>query len=122
MLRAILSFLIGFALATAMLVVRGHAHDHDHPERNAWMMALENAAGDFCCGPNDYNAVKDVQWDVWRDYEGFSHYKVFVENDWLKVDDSKVVHEPNKYGVPIVWLYHANGIPEVKCFLPGSGL
>jgi hypothetical protein len=98
------------------------AHDTIHPDRNEWMMALENSAGVSCCSVTDDNSVKDVQWDIWRDDKGSSHYKIFIEGIWVKVDDSKIVKEPNKFGVPIAWLDRDYGVVSVKCFLPGSGL
>lgn len=108
--------------AVFLFVTSANAHDLDHPENNEWMMALSDAAGNSCCEITDNSAIKDVPWDNWYDDQGVKHYKVMIERDWIKVDDSKVVREPNKIGVPIVWIYRDNGMLIVKCFLPGSGL
>jgi hypothetical protein len=105
-----------------LLTMPALAHDAQTPAHNIWMKDLHNGAGILCCSITDTNVVKDVQWDTYRDYEGFSHYKIFVEDQWLQVSDDKVVHEPNRVGVPLAWLFHANGVPEVRCFLPASGL
>jgi hypothetical protein len=113
--------IFGIVFVTMVMCSKVFAHDREHPERDGWMMALQNSAGVLCCSITDTNVVKDVQWDTWRDPKGISHYKIFVEEGWLQVPDDKVVHEPNKYGVPLAWLYHSDGIPEVRCFLPGSG-
>lgn len=112
-------------IASAIVIVAplsAQAHDLEHPERNAWMARLENAAGVYCCQPDDTNAVHNVDWATWRDPEGVAHYRIFIESDWLKVDDSAIVHAPNPYREPIAWIVHESGIPHVKCFLPGSGM
>jgi hypothetical protein len=114
--------IFGIAFVTIVMCSKAFAHDFEHPERTPWMMMLQDAAGNNCCEPTDNNAVKDVPWDTWRDELGYTHFRVYIEGDWVKVDDSKVVKAPNNYRVPIVWVTHDNGVPMIKCFLPGAGL
>jgi hypothetical protein len=51
------------------------------------------------------------------------HYRVFVEGQWVDPDD-RVVREPNRAQVPLVWTYHdidslTGKTPiNVRCFLP----
>jgi len=91
----------------------------EHPENNAWMTMLQNGAGVLSCEISDTNAIKDVPWDTYKDDQGSAHYEVMVENTWLHVDDSLVVRQPNKLGVPIVWIYHSDGMAKVRCFISG---
>ena len=99
-----------------------HAHDMDHPERTPWMAALQNASGVLCCDFSDANATKDVTWDIFRDPAGVAHFKVFMEGGWVVVPDSAVVNQPNKYGIPMIWTYHSDGVLQIRCFLPGGGM
>lgn len=118
----LLGAIIGTALFVFLLVSVVHAHDLEHPERTAWMVTLDNVAGTRCCEVNDHNAIVDVPWATYSDIDGLVHYKVMIAGDWLKVDDDKVVREPNPYRVPVVWYHHNNGVFMIRCFLPGAGL
>jgi hypothetical protein len=33
-----------------------------------------------------------------------------------------VIHGPNKLGHAEVWFYHIDGLPAIRCFLPGEGM
>ena len=45
-----------------------------------------------------------------------------IEGHWVDVPDETVIHGPNKLGHAEVWYYHVNGLPAVRCFLPGEGM
>ncbi len=42
--------------------------------------------------------------------------------DWTLVPDNAVIKGPNQHGQPIVWYYHVDGNPQIRCFAPGAGI
>jgi hypothetical protein len=91
------------------------AHDHARPELDGWYAHLRSKHAVPCCDGSDAARVEDVDWES-RD----GHYRVRLEGQWVDVPDEAVVEEPNKDGRTLVWPYHINGLPAVRCFLPGS--
>ncbi len=85
------------------------------PKIKEWFQHLQSRKG-LCCSDADGNAVQDADWIATKE----GHYRVFVENKWVEVEDTAVITEPNKYGKTMVWLYHSGGEPIVRCFMPGS--
>ncbi len=92
-------------------------HDNVSPEIQAWVTGLKNGSGVSCCATADGWKPEVVQWDF--DKHG---YKVQIEGHWVDVPDEAVIHGPNKLGHAEVWYYHLDGVPRVRCFLPGEGL
>jgi hypothetical protein len=98
------------------------AHDMDHhdnvsPEIHAWVNGLKNQSGVACCATADGWKPDAVEWDF--DTNG---YKVRIEGKWVDVGEEAVIHGPNKLGHAEVWYYHVDGLPKVRCFLPGEGM
>jgi hypothetical protein len=91
------------------------AHDHDRPELQGWFKALQSKGKAACCDGGDATRVSDADWDS-KD----GHYRVRLEGQWVDVPDNAVIEEPNRDGRTLVWPYHVNGMPVVRCFLPGS--
>jgi hypothetical protein len=102
------------------------AHDHDRPALDGWYAHLHNKRTIPCCDGSDAARVEDADWDT-KD----GHYRVRLpgaacsagapcEGVWVDVPDGAVVEEPNKDGRTLVWPYYINGMPVVRCFLPGS--
>jgi hypothetical protein len=109
-------------LAAAAFSVAAHAHDLDKtdnnsPEIKAWVTSLKNGPGVACCATADGWRPKEVEWDVSR-----HGYRVMIEGHWVDVPEETVIHGPNKLGHAEVWYYHVNGLPAVRCFLPGEGM
>lgn len=96
------------------------AHMHDRPDLDNWFNGLQGAGGMPCCSQVDGSTVADVDWDTTM-IDGKAHYRVRVEGQWIVVTDEEVVQGPNKYGRPLVWVYHVDTKPMVRCFMPGSG-
>jgi hypothetical protein len=91
---------------------------HDVPAAiHRWVEGLKNLNGVSCCATADGWTPKAVQWDVTT-----KGYKVLIEDKWVDVPDLAVIHGPNKLGHAEVWYYHVNGLPMVRCFLPGEGM
>jgi hypothetical protein len=91
--------------------------DHNSPEVKEWVTALKNHDGVACCATADGWRPQEVQWDM-----GTKGYKVMIEGHWVDVADDAVIHGPNKLGHAEVWFYHVDGLPKVRCFLPGEGM
>jgi hypothetical protein len=91
--------------------------DHNSPEVKAWVLSLKNGPGVACCATADGWRPQEVEWDVSR-----KGYRVMIEGHWVDVPDETVIHGPNKLGHAEVWYYHVNGLPAVRCFLPGEGM
>jgi len=91
--------------------------DHNSPEVRDWVTSLKNKNGVACCATADGWKPEEVRWDF--DTKG---YKVEIEGKWVDVDEDAVIHGPNKLGHAEVWYYHVDGLPKVRCFLPGEGM
>jgi hypothetical protein len=92
-------------------------HDNVSPEIHAWVNGLKNQTGVSCCATADGWKPEAVEWDF--DKHG---YRVQIEGKWVDVADEAVIHGPNKLGHAEVWYYHVDGLPKVRCFLPGEGM
>ncbi len=91
--------------------------DHNSPEIRDWVTALKNGNGVSCCATADGWKPEAVEWDF--DTKG---YRVQIEGKWVPVDEQAVIHGPNRLGHAEVWFYHVDGLPKVRCFLPGEGM
>ncbi len=85
------------------------------PEMHRWFEQLRSGRGDACCALTDGNTLQDSDW---RSLQG--HFQVFLDDEWVDVPDAALVKGPNRYGRTVVWPYHEDGRPSVRCFLPGS--
>ena len=115
---------LGMALACVALLIAAvtvtpvHGHDHARPDLDGWYRSLQSRKGP-CCGPEDeYTALNQLDTFDWRTKDGA--YQVFVEGRWLDVPPEALVQGENKAGRPLVWLYHFQGEPIVRCFMPGT--
>ncbi len=109
-------------MAMAVAVPTAIAHDLDKqdnnsPEIQAWVTSLTNGPGVACCATADGWRPSDVQWDT-----NTKGYRVLIEGHWVQVPDEAVIHGPNKLGHAEVWFYHIDGLPAIRCFLPGEGM
>lgn len=110
MMRIILATLIICAAISA-----AWAHRHDRPELQGWLAGLHDSNGISCCDSSEATRLDDPEW---KNDNG--HYFIFLEGEWIEVPDKAVINEPNKYGEALVWPWHENGHPKVRCFIPGS--
>lgn len=85
------------------------------PEMHRWFEQLRSDRGDACCALSDGNTVRDADW---RGVQG--HFQVFLDDEWVDVPDAALVKAPNRNGRTVVWPYHEDGRPSVRCFMPGS--
>jgi hypothetical protein len=109
---AMIVLLIGLIFYPALV----RAHDHGRPGLDSWYQGLKSKGGGPCCdGPGkDATHLADADWES-KD----GRYRVRVEGEWLDVPNDTVLTEPNRDGRTLVWIYHANGRPIVRCFIPG---
>lgn len=99
----------------ALFIWPAVAHDRNKPELDSWYRSLQSGKGPCCGGPSeDATHLNELQWRTKG--EG---YEVFVEDEWIDVPQSAIVPVPNKDGRALVWLYHFDGRPVVRCFMPG---
>ncbi len=81
-----------------------------------WFDELASGNG-LCCSFADGVSVQGVDWDT---QDG--HYRVRLHGQWFVVPDAAVVTEPNRFGPAVVWPYQdANGVTQIRCFMPGAG-
>ena len=91
------------------------AHDHNRPDLNNWFDHLASGKG-LCCSNADGTALSDVDWETKN-----GHYRVRLEGQWIEVEDSAVIKEPNRAGRTMVWPFRTvNGEVMIRCFMPGS--
>jgi hypothetical protein len=84
-----------------------------------WFNQLSSKKG-LCCSDADGTALSDVDWK-----SNDTHYRVYLEEQWVDVPDDAVITEPNRAGRTMVWpiYYRSAGQPvrvEIRCFMPGS--
>ncbi len=91
--------------------------DHNTPEVSKWVLALHNGSGVGCCATADGWKPQLVEWDTTK-----QGYRVMIEGHWVDVPPNAVIGGPNKLGHAEVWYYHVDGLPAVRCFLPGEGM
>ncbi len=92
-------------------------HPDASPEISQWVNGLKNQSGVSCCATADGWKPEAVEWDFDR-----GGYRVRIEGRWVDVADEAVIHGPNRLGHAEVWYYHVDGLPRVRCFLPGEGM
>lgn len=106
-------------LAAFLSITQALAHDDGkfaNSPLKAWFDQLASGKG-LCCSFADGISIENVDWDT-KD----SHYRVKLNGQWIKVPDSAVVTEPNRFGQAVVWPYQdVTGATQIRCFLPGSG-
>jgi hypothetical protein len=104
----------------AMWLVFGAAsgHERTRPDLDGWFQGLKSEQGP-CCSNADGTAVADVDWDV-KD----GHYRVRIDNKWIDVPDSAVLHQPNLFGPTMVWPLRTwaaqNENIIIRCFIVGT--
>lgn len=91
--------------------------DHNSPEVSKWVTSLKNGSGVGCCATADGWKPEQIEWDT--DKKG---YRVMIEGHWIEVPPDTVITGPNKLGHAEVWYYHIDGLPAIRCFLPGEGM
>jgi hypothetical protein len=126
--RATLALLLGFVLGLAFVRLapaRDNGQYTNSPLK-PWMDRLASGKG-LCCSFADGVSIKDLDWDT----DG-GHYRVrFCRSgpwtadcniDWLVVPTDAVVTEPNRLGSAVLWPFvDADGITQIRCFMPGGG-
>ncbi|MGY8663370.1 hypothetical protein Q3C01_13475 [Bradyrhizobium sp. UFLA05-109] len=85
------------------------------PEMHKWFERLKSEGGEACCALSDGNTLRDTDW---RSRDG--RYQVFMDDEWVDVPNAALVTVPNRFGRTVVWPYHEDGRPYVRCFMPGS--
>lgn len=113
----IVTFLIVamFASVVTLAFARDDGQFTNSPLKS-WFDSLASGKG-LCCSFADGLSVADVDWDT-KD----GKYRVRYQGKWVVVPDSAVVTEPNKFGPAVVWPYQdADGVTQIRCFIPGAG-
>ncbi len=110
----------GVIVCLIMLAYAVFARDLDGRYANtplkAWFDSLGSGKG-MCCSFADGISIRDVDWDMRGD-----RYWVRIGNTWVEVPDDALVKVPNKFGPAVVWPYQdADGVTQIRCFLPGAG-
>ena len=101
--------------ATTIVFARDDGR-YAHSPLKAWFDQLASGKG-LCCSFADGAQIDDVDWEV---REG--QYRVRLQGEWIDVPPSALVTEPNRFGPAVVWPYQdADGVTQVRCFLPGAG-
>jgi hypothetical protein len=84
------------------------------PKLHEWFEHLHSGKGP-CCSDADGRTVLDSDWEVVN-----SHYRVFLDGQWLDVPDDAVLTQPNLYGRTVVWPIKTFTGVAIRCFIPGS--
>lgn len=116
-----LLWLLGLILFGLVVARVAHARDDGrfaNSPLKPWFDKLASGKG-LCCSFADGVKIEDP--DV--DNQGpDSRFRVRLDGKWLVVPDDALITEPNKFGPAVVWPYQdANGMTQIRCFIPGSG-
>jgi cytochrome oxidase assembly protein ShyY1 len=103
-------------LITFILLVRDNGqYKNIDPDIKSWIKSLTDKKGNNCCDTADgYPA--EVEYDIEKD-----NYKVRIEGEWHIVPNEALIIKPNRLGYAVVWYTYKDGIPKIRCFLPGAG-
>jgi hypothetical protein len=99
----------------------GNARDLDgryaQSPHKEWVKGLKSRASGStgCCDISDGSPPEAV-WDM-----GGGRYQVTIEGKSYDVPDDALIGEPNKLGYAVVWYFMENGVPRIRCFMPGAG-
>lgn len=130
-------------IVAAALALPADAHMKERPDLDQWLMSLGSARSP-CCDNKEAETLADPDWRVDRlgeckpserasfdtDETFKPEFCVRLENpqnenkgdwNWWTVPGSAVVHEPNRAGPALIWLYWNSGQPYIRCFMPGAG-
>lgn len=105
-------------IALLFLYPLAHARDDGRYAQSPlkdWVKGLKDKNGNGCCDTAD-GFPADVEWDTERE-----HYRVRIEGAWYAVPPTAVLTEPNRLGYPMVWYWLQDGVPQIRCFIPGAG-
>src|SRR5437868_6204316 len=104
-----------FGLLAALLIGSVRAHDVSRPELNHWFDKLASQKGP-CCSMADGLSLADVDWESRN-----GRYWVNLEKQWVEVEDSALIKQPNLAGRAWVWPFKGtDGQIIIRCFMPGS--
>lgn len=113
------------AVFTASLTIVTEARDdgrYASSDLKPWFDQLASGKG-LCCSFADGLKIDDVDYDMQGSTEnGGSGYRVRINGQWIEVPLAALITEPNKAGFAVVWPYtDANGVTQIRCFIPGTG-
>lgn len=111
------AFLLAFFLVLALVLPKAYGHDNEHPELNHWYQSLHSNNGGLCCDGSEAVHLADPDWQT-QD-KPTSHYRVYLDNQWIDVPDSAVVTTPNADGRALVWPFQGYMGTNIRCFMPG---
>jgi hypothetical protein len=84
------------------------------PAMKNWFNNQQSPGGGFCC------SIADGYPAEWR--TGEIGYEVFIDGVWVPVPADTILYgTSNPTGSAVVWYSHSNGVPVVRCFVPGDG-
>ncbi len=107
-------FIVVFLLLTTCAYARDPDGAYVNSPLHKWFDSLHSGKG-VCCAEADGRALDDGDWDT-KD----GHYRVQWDGAWIDVPDNAVLPGPNLSRKTMVWLRFEDGVPEVRCFIPGN--
>jgi hypothetical protein len=119
MKRAIIIAATIIALALLLFYPLAHAKDDGRYAQSPlkdWVKGLKSKASGSagCCDISDGSPPEAV-WDM-----GGGRYQVTIEGKSYDVPNDALITEPNKLGYAVVWYFMENGVPRIRCFMPGT--
>ena len=82
-----------------------------------WFDSLRSGKGP-CCSDADGTTVIDADWEGTGDPS--RPYRVRLDGQWVPVEETAVIKEPNRLGRTIVWPMRGYLGVSIRCFMPGS--
>jgi hypothetical protein len=109
----ILSVLLAASLLSASVVAARDNGQFAQSPLKKWFDSLQSKKG-FCCSDADGVATN------YEIREG--SYWAPLDGVMTRVPDEAVITEPNLKGEAMKWIYHEQGKPAFRCFLPAGGV
>ncbi len=102
-------------VCVALLSVTAQAHFHSESAAfQQWAESLHNRMGLNCCTKAEGAQIKDPDWGI-----AAGRYWVFIHGERRTVPPDAVIESANPTNTALAWLVWVNGVPIIKCFLPG---
>lgn len=106
---------ISLSLAVALPAIARDNGQYANSPLKGWFDSLSSKNG-LCCSVAESSILKETDYEI----RG-NHYWARVDGKMVEVPDAAVIHQPNLFGRPMIWVIKAeNGTDIIRCFMPGT--
>lgn len=108
--------LLKWSFALVLLVTPAAARDTgefaDEPNAHSWFQGNQQK---ICCNEADAHKAQV------RKNDATGLYEVLIENEWVTVPPNALKEELSPFETAVVWYWHWEGKPRVRCLMLSLG-